>query len=110
MSWMFATCFASRASDGDDFCTLGGRGDRRFRLLACIGLWHRRRACSRRSPIDFERRGGGNGARRAPMRVGLLQVVTEDAGELLRPIGRLALQPIGEPFVETSTVFTGHAV
>ena len=60
--------------------------------------------------MDFELREEGNGARRAPMRVGLLQVVTEDAGELLRPIGRLALQPIGEPFVETSTVLEGHAV
>src|SRR5207245_5170437 len=29
---------------------------------------------------------------------------------LLRPIGRLSLQPFGEPFVETSTVLAGHAV
>ena len=44
------------------------------------------------------------------MRVGLLEVVTEDLGELWQPTGRLALEPFGEPFVQTSTIFAGHAL
>src|SRR2546427_6738242 len=52
----------------------------------------------------------GSRADCAPMRVGLLEVVTEDLGELWRPIGRLALEPFGVPFVQTSTIFAGHAL
>src|SRR2546428_10739394 len=52
----------------------------------------------------------GSRAGCAPLVVGRLEVVTEDLGELWRPIGRLALEPFGEPFVQTSTIFTGHAL
>src|SRR5436189_1677349 len=38
------------------------------------------------------------------------RVVTEDGGEPLRQIGRLPLEPFGEPFMQTSTVLAGHAL
>ncbi len=41
MSWMFATCLQAEQAVSDDFCALGGRGDRRFRVLAAIPVFRR---------------------------------------------------------------------
>src|SRR5438067_12514669 len=44
------------------------------------------------------------------MRVGLLEVVTKDLGELGQLIGEVVLEPFGEPFVQARPIFASHAL
>ena len=47
---------------------------------------------------------------RAALLDGLLQVISGDLVELGRRIGRLGLQPVGEPLVQSRAVLAGHAL
>src|SRR5437870_8747160 len=44
------------------------------------------------------------------MRVGLLEVVTKDLGELRQLIRQVVPEPFGEPFVQTRPIFASHAL